>query len=247
MIEKPFTPQIIKLMAEHSPLSAAIASAMKWEFWRRQKVEDIKEKSLGADCAFCTRYDHTDEFGGTAECPLYKLFGGCCHHITGTFYLKALKARNNKDQQTFTQSANDLYFLIMKIIEDLYKPAEKCGNCNHWDMERNGECLLEVYHNRCHRYDDKACKGWAFVPGADNKPEPKKEEKFYHTGQHFKLESAEYMLAEIGMNKVVMVNIKGTSLWGTRKKINNPEKITEEEFAKIVCSRAFTLIEDKKC
>lgn len=145
-MQKPYTPEIIKLLAAHSPLSAAYASAMKWDFWRRQKVEDIKEEALGADCAFCTRYDHTDEYGGRKSCPLHEIFGGCCHVTEKTFYLKALTARSAQDQQAFTQSANDLYYLIMKIIDELYEPEpkkeEKFYHIGQRLRGRNGEYLL---------------------------------------------------------------------------------------------------------
>lgn len=195
-MQKPYTTEIIELMAARSDLSAAYASAMMWDYKRRLKVEDAQiDWRDYTKCPFCIRFLDKNN---PADCPLYKIFGNCCHWDNNVnVWQRTKNAIEAQDQQAFTTAANDLYYLIVKIIDDLYKP------------------------------------------------EPKKE-VFYHVGQHFKLECAEYMLAEIGMNEVVMINIKGTSIWGTRTKINNPGRITEEEFAKIVCSRAFTLIDESK-
>ena len=56
-MNKPFNPEIIKLMAAHSDGAAAYASAMKWDWLRRQKVGDITKTDLQADCGFCDRFD----------------------------------------------------------------------------------------------------------------------------------------------------------------------------------------------
>ncbi len=191
-MNKPFTTEIIEKMAAHSDLSAAYASAMKWDWLRRQKVGDIERKVIVSDCAFCRRWP--EECGDV--CILAQGLGKKCTD-NGTFYVRALDAFEAKDQQAYTTAANDLYYLIMGIIDDLYKP------------------------------------------------EPKKE-VFYHIGQKFAYAGSEYMLSEISMAEVMMVNVFGSSIHNTKITVRDREKITEAEFAEICKGRGFTLIEDKK-
>jgi hypothetical protein len=42
-----------------------------------------------------------------------------------TFYSKAFRACENKDQQAFTENANNLYYQIRSIIDDFYKAEPK--------------------------------------------------------------------------------------------------------------------------
>ena len=119
-MQKPFTTEIIKLMAAHSDGAAAYASAMVWDYKRRLMMKELYRVSSMLPCAFCERYLKE---GKEEECPLYKIFGDCCHYDDNVnLWQKASNAFEAKDQQAFTTAANDLYFLIRSIIDDLYKP-----------------------------------------------------------------------------------------------------------------------------
>ena len=197
-MEKPYDSEIIEKMAARSDLSAAYASAMKWDWLRRQKVEDITKYDLIDDCGFCERRD--DEAAcHESNCMLYKIQNNIICNDEATFWGKAFKAFEAKDQQAFTSAAHGLWLQIRSIIDDLYKP----------------------------------------------KPEPKKE-VFYHIGQRFVRDDNNYTLTEVGLCEVQMINHKGTSIWASRKKVENPSFITESEFKEICGSCTFTLIEDSK-
>lgn len=243
-MQKPFTTKIIKLMAAHSDGAAAYASAMVWDYKRRLTIKELNEVWSDIPCAFCERYQKERK---EIECPLYKIFGDCCHYDDNiNIWQKANNALLAKDQQAFTTAANDLYFLIRSIIDDLYKLPKKCGSCNYWNMELNGTCSKSGRdHFRSHRFDDKACKEWEAVPGTDVKPEPKKE-VFYHIGQKFVRDNNKYILTEVSLHEVQMINLRGTSLWASRMKVKNSGNITETEFEQICGGCTFTLIEDKK-
>jgi len=75
--------------------------------------------------------------------------------------------------------------------------------------------------------------------------EPKKE-VFYHVGQRFVGGDNIYTLTSVNLREVQMINHKGTSIWASRKKVENPSFITESEFKEICGSGTFTLIEDSK-
>lgn len=132
---------------------------------------------------------------------------------------------------------------IQKLIDS--DKSKKCGNCNYWNMERNGECDLEVFHNRSYRYDSKACGGWAKVPSADDKPEPKKE-VFYHIGQKFRQEDSEYILTMIPDRKAILIHREAGIHWRAGVRVEDGDNITESEFRQIKGGTyPFTLIEDK--
>lgn len=118
---KPFNSEIIDLMARHSNECAIYASAMKWDFWRRQKIEDVTEEDLRNDCGLCVRHGAFCCYNG--KCALYAQQGNGC--TKAGYWAIAKKAFLDKDQQTFTTAANDLYFQIRSIIDDLYKPEPK--------------------------------------------------------------------------------------------------------------------------
>lgn len=124
-MNKPYNSEIIKAMAAHSDGCAAYASAMKWDWLRRQKVEDITIDNVNENCAFCKRWPNPS-FGrcSNEECLLYKATRKFCEKGDCLFQ-KAKMAFQAKDQQAFTTAANDLYYQILSIIDDLYKPKAK--------------------------------------------------------------------------------------------------------------------------
>lgn len=194
---KPFNKEIIKAMAEHSDECAAYASAMMWDYRRKLTVEEAKlNLNDHIACPFCIRYKNK---GKNEQCPLYKIFGDCCHYDKNVnVWQKMAKAKDNKDQQAYTKNANDLYFQIRSIIDDF--------------------------------------------------SELKKEEVLYHKGQKFNGPQGEYLLTDVAHGKeVMMINIlQGTGRYGTRTMVNDPYRITEDEFKKICEGDTFALIEDKK-
>ena len=129
---KPYNSEIIKAMVEHSDECAAYASAMKWDFWRRQKVEDVPiyEIESYTSCGFCTRLrgerQRPEKEECLSKCPL-ALIGQFCGDFQqqGNYYRKVLTAIHNKNQQAFTEAANNLYYQIRSIIDDFYKPEPK--------------------------------------------------------------------------------------------------------------------------
>lgn len=238
---KPYSSEIIKAMAAHSDECAAYASAMKWDWLRRQKVKDISELDISQNCAFCEIYNSKPN-KRHSNCPLYQASCGC-HE----FYHTTIAAFRKQDQQAFTENANNLYFQIRSIIDDFYKPEKKCGSCNYWRMEKNGECALEVHHNRSHRFNEKACRGWAPVPGADVKSEPKKEEVFYDIGQKFRQEEDVYVLTALPDKKIILIHRDTGNFWKRGISVKDMGKITESEFRCIAGTEyPFTLIADKK-
>ncbi len=94
---KPYNAEIIKLMAEHSDECAAYASAMKWDWTRRQKMEDIDYAILSSDCGFCKRFESGSLINDPKKCMLRKIIGGCCHWQSNSYYYKAHKAYHDED------------------------------------------------------------------------------------------------------------------------------------------------------
>ena len=124
-MNRPYNKEIIRRMAEHSPECAAYASAMMWDYKRQLTVEKAQENSdtRWIECPFCIHYLRN---GKSNLCPLYKIFGACCHHDTKVnLWRKARSALEAKDQQAYTEAANNLYFQIRSIIDDPYKPKVK--------------------------------------------------------------------------------------------------------------------------
>lgn len=305
-MNKPINTEIAEMMGKHSELCALYGSAIKWDWLRRQKAEDVTGEDIAGECASCFR--NRRELSAEKECSLNKAQKRCCDGGDDkyTLYQKVIRACFAKDQQAFTQNANDLYYLIMKLIEEQYGKGEpkmektkgfeptriccyeigvtgsnqsvtvkadltatehlgcvlviadakkfsdalqsaiaycekKCGNCNHWFMERNGECGLEVHHNKSYRFDSKACKAWAEVPGANEKPA--KKEVFYHIGQRFNGAMGKYLLSAVGDGVVMMMNDDGCYAGDSRTKVGETRRITEDEFEQICSSGTFTLIE----
>ena len=121
IMNKPYTSEIIKAMATYSDGCSAYASAMKWDFWRRQKVEDVTTDDIRGDCAFCIKWN---KLTCKEVCLLgIKQKGQCT--ANHTYYSKVWNAIEAKDQQAFTTAANNLYYQIRSIIDDLYKPEPK--------------------------------------------------------------------------------------------------------------------------
>lgn len=120
---KPYNLKIIKLMAEHSDEAAAYASFMKWDFWRRQKVENVTSDETADECALCDRHRYRDDCSAhNGECLLHKKQDGHCHD---GIYGKVLEAIDNNDQRAFTENANALCEQIRSIIDDFYKPKKE--------------------------------------------------------------------------------------------------------------------------
>lgn len=125
---KPYDSNVIKLMAEHSDECAAYASAMKWDWLRRQKVEDVSEEEIqnNSSCGFCVRLESkgykTKYENCSHKCQL-ALAGQHCGD--SRYYRRASIAHKNNDQQAFTENANNLYYKILSIIDDFYKPEPK--------------------------------------------------------------------------------------------------------------------------
>ncbi len=123
-MNKPYNTSIIEAMAQHSDACAAYASAMKWDWLRRQKVGDVGLNNIKQDCAFCKRWPSVIGCGNR-DCLLYKIQDKGCDYNDETLWAKVRDAYLAKDQQAFTQNANDLYFQIRSIIDDFYKPEPK--------------------------------------------------------------------------------------------------------------------------
>lgn len=196
-MNKPYDSEIIKAMAAHSDEGAARATGWKWDWLRRQKVENITELDVSQNCAFCEIYNSKPN-KRHSNCPLYKDSCGChkSYHAT-------IAAFRKQDQQAFTQNANDLYFLIRSIIDDFYKP----------------------------------------------KPEPKKEEVFYHTGQRFNhKEYGDFVLATLphASGDVFFTKKDGSWLAPVMKWSGFYTEIPESVLRQHTEFENFTLIVDKK-
>lgn len=176
-MNKPYNSEIIRAMAEHSDECAAYVSAIKWDFWRRQKVEDVTLDDIRNDCGFCERRDLLQKSSSCADCPLYlSNQKGSCRRTITTLYGKVEDALAAKDQHAFTEAANNLYYQIRFIIDDFYKAKNQaCGNCASWKKEN--PCRKGIISSG---EKDKTCLKWS----PRNKAEPKKE-VFYHIGQKF--------------------------------------------------------------
>lgn len=147
-MDKPYNTEIIKLMAAHSDKGAAYASAMKWDWLRRQKVEDITRDDIRQDCGFCKRWNPEYKKDACVECLLCQKAGN--NNCTNNhFFHNALKAYMEKDQQAFTTNANSLYFMIRSIIDDLYKPKEevfyRVGQKFHHGTQIYRLCMVGSY------------------------------------------------------------------------------------------------------
>lgn len=233
---KPYNSEIIKLMAAHSDECAAYASAMKWDCLRRQKIKDLEEKDISLNCAFCKRFKRID--CSCDNCPLTN--GSYC----SKFYHSALIAfRDDRDQQAYTEAANNLYYQIRSIIDDFYKAPRKCDSCLHWEMENGGDCGAQPTIRKYRFEDGKKCACWEPVP--EPKPEPKKE-VFYKIGQRFSdNQQDKYLLAAIAYHKILLIRDDGYHC-GSSVDVEAPWAITEKEMSSIKQGCTFTLIEDKK-
>ena len=154
---KPFNADIIERMAEHSNECAAYASAMKWDWLRRQKIEDVCGADVTDDCGFCKRWGQA--IVCEYECLLLKIQGESCL-ANGTSWRKAREALALKDQQAFTTAANTLYYQIHSIIDDFYKtkpePKEevfyhvgqrfRLGSCSYYRLCMVGGYQVSMVH-----------------------------------------------------------------------------------------------------
>lgn len=120
---KPYNSEIIKAMAAHSDECAVYASAMKWDWLRRQKIEDITKELLEDDCGLCERFDDRECKFDNNKCFLKQASGGntCRNNIFDAIWYVYREGH----QQAFTEAANNLYYQIRSIIDDFYKTEPK--------------------------------------------------------------------------------------------------------------------------
>ena len=73
-----------------------------------------------------------------------------------------------------------------------------------------------------------------------------KKQRFYQVGQRFKHGGDLYILGRSGYNQVILINLDDGNAWSFRGgKVEDIEKITEEEFSKITGSTyKFELVEE---
>jgi hypothetical protein len=167
-MQKPINKEIAEAMGKRSELSALYGSLIKWDWLRRQKIEDIgSDLELSNCCALCKRngqgiYTSTD----CGKCILGKKQKGGCGK-NERLYSNVWGAFHCNDQQAFTQNANDLYLLLWKLIEEQYapKPPEKKEVFYHKNQrflrKSNDDvyrlCLVENYKMNLICEDDATC------------------------------------------------------------------------------------------